>query len=82
MDALPEGWQAVASASREGEVSYVNIYTGERIAWPPVAPAHREPGRIEPPADGGFADADIDGRISWRHCPRAGWRRRSTCRRG
>ena len=33
--ALPDGWEAVPSQSRPGQFSYVNSYTGEKIAWKP-----------------------------------------------
>ena len=47
---LPEGWAAVNSTSRPGEVSYVNKHTGERIEWTPTVPASRTPGHVPPPS--------------------------------
>jgi hypothetical protein len=36
---VPDGWKRVESRSRPGEFVYENIYTGERQAWFPDAPA-------------------------------------------
>jgi len=38
-ESLPEGWKAVPSLSRPGQVSYVNIYTNGKQQTRPVAPA-------------------------------------------
>eukprot|EP00054_Salpingoeca_dolichothecata_P031586 m.263960 g.263960 ORF g.263960 m.263960 type:complete len:380 (-) comp27400_c0_seq1:74-1213(-) len=38
---LPEGWKRVESRSRPGEYVYENIYTEERVAWFPDAPAEK-----------------------------------------
>ena len=49
---VPDGWAAVASQSRPGEMSYVNIHTGEKISWLPAEPASREPDQLPaPPPD-------------------------------
>ena len=49
--AVPIGWEAVESRSRPGQFSFVNVYTGEKIAWKPDAPASREHGNLPPPPD-------------------------------
>jgi hypothetical protein len=36
---VPDGWKRVESRSRPGEFVYENLYTGERQAWFPDAPA-------------------------------------------
>jgi hypothetical protein len=38
---LPEGWVRTESRSRPGEFVYENIYTEERQAWFPDAPAEK-----------------------------------------
>eukprot|EP00052_Salpingoeca_macrocollata_P010711 m.83111 g.83111 ORF g.83111 m.83111 type:complete len:458 (+) comp17694_c0_seq3:130-1503(+) len=38
---LPEGWKRVESRSRPGEFVYENVYTEERQAWFPDAPAEK-----------------------------------------
>ena len=39
------GWRRVKSRSREGQFSYQNISTGERVADPPMYQARAEPGK-------------------------------------
>ena len=46
---LPRGWTAVASRSRPGKFTYVNDYTGERIAWKPTVPASKTKGNVPRP---------------------------------
>ena len=36
---LPPGWEAVASRSNPGTTVYRNLYTREKVAWPPKWPA-------------------------------------------
>lgn len=36
---LPDGWKRTESRSRPGEIVYENLFTGERQAWFPDAPA-------------------------------------------
>ena len=41
---VQEGWRVVSSRTRQGEVSFENIHTEERIAWLPLRPASRTEG--------------------------------------
>ena len=59
---LPEGWSAVPSTSRPGELSYVNSVNGAKVGWRPTLPA-ADPNCMTPPVGPGRQDtAGKDGK--------------------